>query len=76
MIDRNRCMARRDGELLGGARCQESATHDSPYGRRCAHHAKELRRALRDPYVLGNVLSLGRARTEEEIAHVVVELPS
>jgi hypothetical protein len=76
MIDPSRCMSRRDGELLGGALCQEPATHDSIMGRRCARHAEAMRRSLRDPGTLGNVFAGGRARTEEEIARMVVELPS
>jgi hypothetical protein len=45
-------------------------------GRRCARHAEELRAALRDPNTLGNVLAGGKARTEEQIALLVRELPS
>lgn len=75
MIDVTRCMASADGEL-GGPRCQELATHESVMGRRCTRHAEELREALRNPNTLGNVLTGGRARTEEEIARLVVELPS
>jgi len=89
MIDRSRCMAPRDAlpedpgqtfidwlRSLGGPRCQEPATHATCMGRRCAHHAEELRRNLRNPHALGNVLCDGRRRTEEEIARLVVELPS
>jgi hypothetical protein len=42
-------------------------------GRRCARHAEELRQSLRNPHTLGNVLT--GARTEEEIARLVVALP-
>jgi hypothetical protein len=90
MIDTSRCMAQRDATLddattedtfidrlrsLGGPRCQEPATHETVMGRHCACHAEELRRALRDPHTLGNILS-GRPPTEEQIARLVVELPS
>lgn len=60
----------RDGESIGGARCQDTATHVTVLGCRCARHAEELRAALRDPLSVGNVLK-GRARTEEEIACMV-----
>jgi len=73
MIDRARCMASHDG-ALGGSRCQDVATHDTVLGRRCRPHAEELRRALRGSDTLGNVL-VGRARTEEEIERMIVELP-
>jgi hypothetical protein len=62
-------------QWLGGPRCQEPATHETVLGRRCAHHAEELRQSLRDPHTTGNILAGGRARTEEEIARLVVELP-
>lgn len=75
MIDTSRCMARRDDADLGGERCQEPATHATVMGRRCTRHAEALRRAFRDSRALCNAV-LGRARTEEEIARVVVELPS
>jgi hypothetical protein len=75
VIDPFRCMALRDGEPTGGARCQEPATHQSAFGRRCARHAEQLRRTLRSPNAFCNVM-LGRARTEEEIARAVMELPS
>jgi len=39
-------------------------------GPRCPRHAEELKRALRDPNSIANML-LGRARTEEEIDHFV-----
>lgn len=74
MIDRNRCMASGDG-AIGGHRCQAPATHNSNHGRLCARHAEDLRCALRKPNTVGNILT-GRARTEEEIARLVVELPS
>lgn len=74
-IDTSRCMAQQDDAPLG-ALCQEPATHNSLMGRRCARHAEELRRSLRNPNTLGNLLAGGRARTEEEIAKLVVELPS
>lgn len=87
-IDTTRCMAPREeppdvpgqtfiGKIrsLGGPRCQEPATHETVMGRRCAHHAEELRQSLRNPHTLGNVLTGGRARTEEEIARLVVALP-
>ena len=77
MIDRTRCMALRDGEPLGGPRCQAPATHSSPQGRRCARHAEELRQALRDPHALINVITGdGKACTEEQIARLVMELSS
>lgn len=89
IIDTSRCMAQRDAtpdvpgqtfidriRSLGGPRCQEPATHETVMGRRCARHAEELRQALRDPRTLGNILAGDRARTEEEIARLVVELPS
>ena len=84
MIDRTRCMAPREeppdvpGQTfidrlrsLGGPRCQAPATHETVMGCRCARHAEELRRALRDPHTLGNVLAGNRARTEDEIARLV-----
>ena len=58
-----------------GPLCQDVATHDTVMGRRCARHAEECREALRNPRTLGNVLAGGRARTDEEIARLVVELP-
>lgn len=76
MIDTDRCMAKRDGAWIFGDRCQEPATHNTLMGRRCAHHAEEMRKALRDPNTLGNVLAGDRARTEEEIARLVVEIPN
>jgi len=75
MIDRTLCMAPRDRSVLGGPRCQAPATHDTVMGRRCTPHAEEMRRALRDPDTFGNLLAGARARTEEEIARMVVELP-
>jgi len=85
-IDRSRCTAPRDAppdvpgqtfidrlRSLGGPRCQEPATHATCMGRRCARHAEELRQSLRNPHTLGNVLT--GARTEEEIARLVVALP-
>lgn len=65
----------RDGDPIGGLRCQEPATHETIMGPHCARHAEKLRRALRNPRSLINVV-LGKARTEEEIARAVVELPS
>jgi hypothetical protein len=76
MIDRSRCMAPHDPAQLGGPRCQEPATHATALGRRCTRHAEAYRDALRNPRTLGNVIAGGRARTEEEIARMVVELPS
>ena len=77
IVDRNRCMAPRDRSTFGGPRCQAPATHDSAIvGRLCTAHAEELRQALRNENTLGNVLAGGRARTEEEIARLVVELPA
>lgn len=76
MIDRNKCMAPRDEKEFGGVRCQATATHETFMGRRCALHAEALRINLRNPRTLGNVLAGGRARTEEEIAMLVRELPS
>jgi len=73
MIDQKRCMAKRDGEPLGGERCQAAATHETLMGPRCAKHAEEFKQALRDPRTLGNVMA-GRARTEDEIALLVREL--
>lgn len=88
-IDTSRCTAPREAppevpgqtfidriRNLGGPRCQEQATHMTVMGRRCARHAEELRQSLRDPHTLGNVLAGNRARTEEEIARLVVELPT
>ena len=74
MIDRSRCMAPHDESTLSGPRCQEPATHDSVLGRRCTLHAEELRRALRDPATFINTLA--GPRTEEQIAKMVVPLPS
>jgi hypothetical protein len=76
MIDRTLCMAPLDRSMLGGPRCQKPATHDSIFGRCCAQHAEELRQALRDPSTFGNILAGDRPRTENEIARMVVELPS
>lgn len=76
MIDRNKCMAPRDNTPIGGARCQEKATHETYLGRRCALHAESMRINLRNPNTLGNILGGGRARTEEEIACLIRELPS
>lgn len=73
-IDRKRCMDARNAEELGGPRCQESSTHTTYVGRRCARHAEEMRQALRNPNVLVNVLK-GRVHTEEEISRLIVELP-
>ncbi len=73
MNDRSRCMASKDG-TLGGDRCQEPATHLSHVGRRCARHAEELKEALRNPETLGNLFAGGRARTELEIARIIVPL--
>ncbi len=78
MIDRTRCMAKRDGtSFFSAERCQEPATHRSAInGCLCAYHAEKLRQAFRNPNTLGNILTGGRARTEEEIALLVVELSS
>jgi hypothetical protein len=78
MIDPKRCTAPLDGGLVGmltGPLCQEAATHQTLSGRRCARHAEELRQAFRNPKTLGNVLAGGGARTEEQIARLIVELP-
>jgi hypothetical protein len=76
-IDPMRCMAPRDPDVSGGPRCQAVATHFSQVGggRICARCAAFLRERLRDPNTLGNTLAGGRARTEEEICRLVVELP-
>jgi hypothetical protein len=74
VIDRSRCMAPRDDASFGGPRCQEPATHKSIMGRCCARHAEALRESLRSPNTLGNIFAGRRARTEEEIARMVVEL--
>lgn len=75
MIDPDRCMAKRDGTpIFGGVRCQEPATHATVLGRRCAHHAEELRQALRDPNTLINVLGRKGACTEEQIDRAVVPI--
>ena len=74
MIDRRRCMAPKDPSELGGPRCQTAATHEAHVGRLCATCAASLRQSLRDPNTLGNVI-FGRARTEEEIARIVAEIP-
>jgi hypothetical protein len=52
--------------------CGKPATHTSYGGTKplCADHAEELRKSLRSPDTLGNVLA-GRPRTEEEIASMV-----
>ncbi len=76
MIDRKKCMAPRDDAPIGGARCQAPATHETYLGRRCADHAEALRINLRNPHTLGNLIAGGVARTEEEIAVLVRELPS
>ncbi len=78
MIDRARCTAPRDDGITGllvGPLCQEPATHETVSGRRCARHAEAMREAMRNPNTLGNVLGGKRARTEEEIARLVRELP-
>jgi len=75
MIDRTRCMAPRNQATLGGPRCQAPATHATVLGRRCTACTEELRRAMRDPNTVVNVV-VGRARTEEEIARLVTEMPS
>ena len=77
-VDRKRCMAPKvEGFAgLGGERCGQPATHQSAIvARLCTTHANLLRERLRNPDTVANVL-LGRARTEEEIAKLVVELPS
>lgn len=77
MIDTKRCMAKRDGApIFSAERCQAPATHETIMGRRCALHAEELRASLRNPNTLGNILAGGVARTEEQIAMLVRELPS
>jgi hypothetical protein len=76
VIDRNRCMAPFFDPSLGGVRCQKPAMHQTLFGRHCTIHAEALRKSLRDPDMLGNVLAGGRARTEEEIDLLVKELPS
>jgi hypothetical protein len=76
MIDRNRCMAPLFDPSLGGVRCQAPATHQTLFGRHCTHHAEELKKSLRNPDMLGNIMAGGRARTEEEIDLLVKELPS
>lgn len=80
MIDRTRCMAlvgplKTISDFFNREFCQEPTTHTGDGNRLCALHAEELRQALRNPHTLGNVI-LGRARTEEEIALLVRELPS
>lgn len=75
MIDRGRCMALRDGEPLGGERCQAPATHDTVFGRRCERCAENLRRSLRDPHAFMNVLR-GGPFSEKRISEMVKELPS
>ena len=57
--------------------CNEPATHTAYGGDKplCPKHAEEMRAALRSPDSLGNVMA-GRARTEEEIAGMVREIPS
>jgi len=76
VIDRSRCMAKKDGTpLFGGERCQAPATHASVLGRLCAKHAEELKALIRSADTFANVI-LGRARTEEEISRLVVELNS
>lgn len=70
-VDRERCMGQGDG--LHGL-CQKPATYASVMGRRCETCAEQLRRAMRSPNTLAN-LALGRARTEDEIAKLLVRLP-
>lgn len=74
MYDTSRCMHLKAGESIGGARCQEVATHETLLGRRCAWHADELKKAFRDPRSVGNVLAGGVARTEEQIERLVVKI--
>jgi hypothetical protein len=82
MIDRTRCM--RNNSSLANLFsseplkfCQEPATYESKLtGRLCARHAEEQRQVIRNPNTLGNVLAGGKARTEEQIAMLVRELPS
>jgi hypothetical protein len=75
MIDHDRCMALQHGASYAAPRCQESATHASIFGRRCAPHAEELRCSLRSPTTLSNLLGPPRLpRAEAEIARMVVEL--
>ena len=71
MIDRTRCMGSRNNKELGGPRCQEPSTHSTYLGRRCTHHAEEMRQALLSPDTLVSVLK-GRAHTEEEVASMIV----
>ena len=75
VIDRSRCMTPSNPSTLGGPRCQAPAAYSTVLGRRCTRCAEELRRAMRDPNTFINVI-VGRARTEEEIARLVVALPS
>lgn len=77
MIDPKRCTAPVEGGFRGillGPLCQEEATHETPSGRRCARHAEELRRALRSPNTLLNVLA-GKRLSEAQIDRMIVELP-
>ena len=75
MIDHSRCTAPQNSGELGGPRCHARATHDSIVGLRCAKHAEDLRCAFRNPNTIGNIVAGNRARTEAEIAKLVVELP-
>lgn len=71
----NRCTAPRDGHEVGGPRCQETATHTTYLGRKCARHVEEMRRALRSPNTLVSLIR-GRPYTEEEIAKMISPLPT
>lgn len=73
-IDPKRCLAPRVDKDIGGERCQEIATHETYLGRRCERHAEQMRRELRNPNILFNVLAGRRARTEDEIEKMVVRL--
>lgn len=61
-------------QMLHYEPCGAPATHWAYGGTKplCDRHAEDLRAALRNPTTLGNVLSGGRARTEEEIALMVI----
>jgi hypothetical protein len=74
MIDRTRCMAFLDPSVSHRRLCQAPATYESKLtGRLCAHHAEDQRALLRSgKYVFAG----GTARTEEQIALLVRELPS
>jgi hypothetical protein len=65
-----KCMGPKNQKLFA-ERCLAPATHITIQGPHCAACAEALRKSLRDPNTLGNILAGNRARTEEEIALMV-----